>query len=352
MWGLSWLFPKRQTQQQVMEQAISTNQVVPQVNWRTSEGYHRLLYSFVFPSTPSDIPIWVDWPVILGEPVDVAIRRLRDEGALLVADDPRSRISYKRSAKDLKQLCKENGLKVSGTKEEMVERLALMDTTGHLLGYSGELLKCSPDAATIARAWQDITRAKAVCEQQFGVSLEAFADEKERLSQQFPAKGHSAPSDDDVGWGLMNKKAMQHAAEGNLGLCRNTYLSMADFLLKRDKSKEALRLYLIVCSYDLNGAENRGILSAEMLQEFPLFDRASATLAPVVLKKIQALSEKLKLSSESLMELYLEYTSSLNFPLSPDKTWAVLYLAVEGKINLDDQPHCFNQIRSLLGQGK
>lgn len=352
MWGLSWLFPKRQAQQQVPESAITSNQIKPPVNWRTSEGYRRLLYSFVFPSTPSDVPKWVDWLNVLGVPVDAAIQRLRDEGALLVVDDPRSRISYKRTAKELKQLCKENALKVAGTKEEMVERLALMDTTGHLLGYPGELLKCNPEAATLAWAWREASKAASDCKQKYGASLEEFAVEKEHLAQQFAAKGFPVPSDDDVALGLMNKKAMQYAKEGNFGLCCNAYLMMADFLLPRQKLREALRLYLIVCSYDLNGAENRGGISTEMLKEFPLFDHTTATLAPGVVKHVQDLAQRLKLSGEGVMELYLKSTLPLNLPLPPDKTWSVLSMAIENKIDLDEQPQCFDQIRSLLGQGK
>ena len=180
------------------------------------------------------------------------------------------------------------------------------------------------------------------------MSLDEFAVEKRRLTQQFAANGYPAPSDDDVAWGLMNKKAMQHATEGNLGLCRNTYLAMADFLSRRNKLAEALRLYLIVCSYDLNGAENRGGLPTDMLKEFPLFDRASAMLAPVVIKHVRNLSKELQLTSKDVMELYEKSTSPLDFPLTPNKTWSVLSLALENKINLDDQPRCFDQLRSLL----
>lgn len=345
---LSWLSPKRRTPQQVPEQATSANQIDPPVNWRSSEGYQRLLYSFLFPSTPGNIPSWVDWYNILGEPLDAAIQRLRDEGALLVADDPRSRLSYNRGAKELKQLCKENGLKVSGTKEEMVERLVLVDTTGQVLGYPGELLKCSAEAATLACAWRDAARAEADCQKQFGVSLKELSVEKEHLTQQFATKGHPAPSDDDVAWSLMNKKAMQHATEGNMGFCRNAYLMMADFLLRRQKLSEALRLYLIICSYDLNGAQNRGGTSVEMLKEYPIFDQTDAILAPVVVKHVQDLAQNLKLSHDGVRELYLESTSPLNFPLPPDKTWTVLSLAIESKIDLDNQPLCFDQIRSLL----
>jgi hypothetical protein len=155
-------------------------------------------------------------------------------------------------------------------------------------------------------------------------------------------------SDDDAKRDLLNREALQHSTEGNLGLCRNTYLLMADSLSRRESLKEALGLYLIVCAYDLNGAQNRGGLSAEMLRQFPLFDLTMATLAPVVVDNVQNLSEELNFSTEDVRELYLKATSPVSFPLAPAKAWSVLSLAIEGKIDLDDQPECFTRIRSLL----
>jgi hypothetical protein len=156
------------------------------------------------------------------------------------------------------------------------------------------------------------------------------------------------PTDDEVKWEMLNRQALQHSTEGNLGLCRNTYLLMADVLSRPERLKEALRLYLIVCAYDLNGAQNRGGLSAEMLRQFPIFDFTMATLAPVVVDKVRDLAEELKFSLGDVRELYLKFTLPTNSPLPPAKTWSALSLAIERKINLDDQPGCFRRIRSLL----
>jgi hypothetical protein len=251
---------------------------------------------------------------------------------------------------ELKEMCRERGLRVSGTKQQMAERLASTDPAGVALGYSGELLKCSREAEEIANAKREGWRRSRLDDPDVEhiFDSEEFETEKEGLRQRFLGKECSEPSDDDVKWGMMNQRALQHTAEGNLGLCRNMYLTMADFLWRREKLKDALRLYLIVCAYDLNGAQNRGGTTAEMLQRFPVFDSTMATLAPVVVEDVRDLAKGLKYSSEDVRGAYLAATSPTSFPLAAGKTWPVLSLAIEGEIDLDDQPECFKRIRVLL----
>jgi SPP1 gp7 family putative phage head morphogenesis protein len=131
------------------------------MDWRSSKAYHSLLYSFLSPSKPDSVPKWIDWDQRLGEPLESAISKLLDAGALLVVEDAWSRIAHRHNAKELKQLCRENGLKVSGPKETLIDRLASIDPTGQRFGYTGRLLKCSPEAAEIARAWLDDAKAES-----------------------------------------------------------------------------------------------------------------------------------------------------------------------------------------------
>jgi hypothetical protein len=320
------------------------------MDWRTSEGHQRILLCFTYPSTPEIVPRWVDWDGLLGESISSAIQKLKAEGALLPADEPAPRILHSRGANELRKMCRERGLKVSGTKEQMAERLAGIDPSGLVPGSSGEMLKCSPDAERVANAgreaWElcrgDARELAHIFDQQ---ELEA---ERQKLRQQFLRKGLPGPSEDDVKWGMLNRRALQHASEGNLGLCRNMYLVMAGFLAQRKRLKDDLRLHLMVCAYDLNGTQNRGGTSIEMLRQFPMFDPAAATLAPAVVEDVQSLAEELKLSLEDVRTMYLESAEPRDFPLAPGRTWSALSLAIEGKIDLDDQPRCFERIRSLL----
>ena len=306
--------------------------------------------SFTFANRADGVPKWMDWNKILGESLDSAIHRLKADGALLPANDPIGRILYGKGANELKTMCRERGLKVSGTKEQMAERLAGIDPSGLALGYPGELLRCSPEAEQIANARREAWKQSQLDDPDLKhvFDRKEFEAEKELLTQRFLSEGHPAPSDDDVKWGMLNERALQHIADRDFGLGRNIYLTMASFLARRGKPKDALRFCLLVCAYDLNGAQNRGGISAELLRQFPLGDVSMATLAPVVVETIRELSEELEFSALDVRELYVKSTSSMNFALAPEKTLSVLSLAIENRINLDDQPACFTMIRSLL----
>jgi len=321
-----------------------------QIDWRTSQGHQRLLVSFTLPNSVEGVPKWTNWGGLLGESLNSAIQRLKTEGALLPVNEPARRILYNRGANELRKLCRDHGLKVSGVKEQLAERLLCIDPTGLVLGCPGELLECSREAHQIANARREARKQSQLDDPDLRhvFDRQEFEAEKEKLKQQFFSTARPEPPDDDVKWAMLNRRALQHANEGNLGLCRNMHLVMADFLSRRKKLKEAFRLYLTVCAYDLNGAQNRGGMPSEMLRRFPPFDPAMATLAPAVVESVQDLAEELSFSVDEVRREYLESAALLNLPLALGKGWSVLSLAIEGKIELGDQPRCFRRIRDLL----
>lgn len=121
------------------------------IDWRTSEGHKQLLISFLCANTVENASRWADTEP-LGESIDCAMRRLTTDETLVPVTDAKLRILYGKGSKELKAICREHRLKVSGTKDELAERLAKIDPEGLTLGFKGELLKCSPEAAEIAEA--------------------------------------------------------------------------------------------------------------------------------------------------------------------------------------------------------
>jgi hypothetical protein len=220
---------------------------------------------------------------------------------------------------------------------------------GAALGCSRRLYMCSGEAARLLDSRRDYLGIAMSDLRDFG-TLFAFQElQAERITLANRSENASSTvSSDDVKWSLLSQKALQYARQGDLGLSRNVYLSMAEFLKRRSKLKESLSLYLLVCGYDLNGAENRGSLPNTLLGEFPLFDSKTAFLAPAVLDSVQDLMKKIPLPLDDVYAMYSERTAIASFPLPIDRSWRVLAAALDGQIDLDDQPACFNDIRRLL----
>jgi hypothetical protein len=321
-------------------------------DWRESEGHQLILFYFISPNTIDNLPKSYEWDAVLGESLNSACDRLVVDGALRVEENAKWRIMHGRGAVELKDLCRTYQLKVSGTKEQLAERLAGIDPSGELLGCKKRLLICSDDAARfITLHRESLNAAMGDLRELWGLfTFSQFEAEKDSLTNRFSAKGYGRPSNDDVKWSIMNKKALQHAQEGNLGLCRNMYHAMASFLDRRGKLKQALPLYLLVCAYDLNGAMNRGGISTELLRQFPLFDSKFSFLAPGVVGEVVSIINALSMTKEELSEIFTEVAAKGSFPLPAERIWPVLILALEGNLDLNQQPNCFEEIRKLVSK--
>jgi len=195
------------------------------------------------------------------------------------------------------------------------------------------------EADRIDAYWR-VARSAPEPDFRFLVNKEQVDAERARLGQQFLSKGCSEPSDDDVKWGLLNRMSLQHAKDGDWGLYRNTRLTMADFLTRRMKLTDALRVYLEVCTLDLNGATNNNAQKTlELLKEFPDFDLRQASAAPVVLSQVDLIAAELEMNREGLKDFYMVKPAVLQMtlPLSPRICWIRLEHALND-LSEDENP--------------
>jgi len=119
----------------------------------------QLLAEFALPTSANKVARSAYWTSQFREPVAVILKRLKTQGILVEADDPRARMSHGRDESDLRVLCLEFGLSPAGRADQLVDRLVTIDPSGWLLGYPGELLQCSHTAAGLMigpdeEAWQ------------------------------------------------------------------------------------------------------------------------------------------------------------------------------------------------------
>lgn len=118
-------------------------------DWKESPAHLGLLSSFL---KPRDIDQVVGWQYLretLGESSQDAIERFIREGMLIPGELEECMDRYYTVA-DLKRMLKALGLKMSGTKPELIERLVTADRQYVDNAFDrSRLLKCSPDGAEL-----------------------------------------------------------------------------------------------------------------------------------------------------------------------------------------------------------
>lgn len=163
--------------------------------------------------------------------------------------------------------------------------------------------------------------------------------EKRRLKESFRSTRTSEPSDDEVKWTLLNQKAVKHASDLDFGLSRNVYMTMAEFLVRRWRLREALGLYVYVCICDLNGAQNLGGLRSGVLTQPSAFDPNQADVAPVVLDQITRIAKYLRFDKHALRAVAASQYASI-FPLSSDQCWHFVENAIWPDLSSLRNPLC------------
>jgi hypothetical protein len=286
---------------------------------RLSPLQERLLSEFIRPNTVEAAARSARCAKIVDQPVTRVIRALQEKGLLVEPNDARARLCHGRDESDLRMLCLNSGLVPTGSADELVERLLVIDPTGWLLGYTGELLQCS-------------ARARGAI---------APANDREQSGIERPN-----PNDESM-WGMLRKQALQTAREGNLLRCRNVHRTMANHLLRRNRSKKALKALCVVCIFDLCGARNCGE-PGEAGRRHPRFDSARASLAPASVRMMRSLARESTLSMYDLREIFLSVSARLPIPKDSRRLWAVLHLALKGTLDPNDAVGCSRVIQNFL----
>jgi hypothetical protein len=302
---------------------------VAHLGLRVSPLERRLLAEFVLPNSAHAVARSAYWKQAFREPVRAVLGRLKAHGLLVEPDDPRARICQNRDESDLRVLCLEHGLLPLGRAQELADRLLTIDPSGWLLGYSGELLQCSEFAARSVA-----TQSKSPA------SVPSPESAQGRVE-------NDSSGNEDI-WEMLRSQVVQTARDGNLALCRNVHVAMANHLLRRNKQGRALQALCIVCVFDLCGARNRSDAPEDIRESYSRFDTALASLAPWLVKRVSTLSRDMGFSVEQTREFFLEVTARLKIPTDRARLWAVLQRGLEGSLNADDEILRNRAIQNIL----
>ncbi len=118
---------------------------IDNILWNESQIHLMILGHFMSPKlTEKAVPKY--WAYTLGGDVQIIIDRLYKQGALIPVS-LEERIGYCSKVPELKKILKENGLKISGNKQELIERLLKADPQGMADLFQDHIvLMCSPEA--------------------------------------------------------------------------------------------------------------------------------------------------------------------------------------------------------------
>ncbi len=177
---------------------------------------------------------------------------------------------------------------------------------------------------------EDLEEQRAIASGNYEVFL-AQRQRREDARAKLRAKFGREPSDSDVSWPIFNEDIVNEAKAGELGLYRNTKLSMAQMLQRENKTKQALQSFLEVAILDMNGATNivSGLSEAEM-HEFGVkpYDLQYADLLGYVIGEIEECATESRTSDAELEALFAAAWNRIparsKLPLDQGAGWSKL----------------------------
>jgi hypothetical protein len=218
----------------------------------------------------------------------------------------------------LKEELKSLGLKVSGKKSDLVDRLLESDAVASLEDkYSKEKLYKPTDMGK--QELEDNAYVHYIHRKNY---LSIW--ELNKMLADKPGYSYR-----DVLWGYFNEQSIVHFKKYNFGLYRNTRLDMYEFLMEESKHKAAFSLLCEVISYDLSGLHNNEdfmfrcekddletycrFYEMRLESSFP-YGKSGLFLAPAVIQWLGDMQGILGLSDDEFKVALLNEISNVNPP--------------------------------------
>jgi hypothetical protein len=223
-----------------------------------------------------------------------SLDRLIEEGYLRESSAIESLASLK--VPELKEILKSKGLKVSGKKADLIERIGESSTEEEVeTNIDSRILEVIDKGNKVLEEYYYIIPAHRNGSKDGVYNVANAIREVKQCSYK--------PNNGDISWGLFQKSYMRNAEAFKYGLMRNDIYNMAAQLHKERKYKDSLYQYLRVYIIDTSGLQNNKILEhpKTMMYEMP---------SKYPIKK---LVEVLEYDEPDLWELF-EYTWGKTLP--------------------------------------
>lgn len=188
---------------------------------------------------------------------------------------------------ELKEILREHELKVSGKKQELIERIG-----EHLTGDEIDRYVTHKPLKMTEKGEQVIEHYYYIVPAHVNASQDGIYNVATAIEYVNEVKG--TPNSGDISWALYQRALMKYYESQSYGLSRNVILNMAEQLQREKKPKAALVLFLEVFIMDMSGLMNGGMLGKPDL----------VIVAPGIVNYISNLLETLELDQAATKESF------------------------------------------------
>lgn len=196
-------------------------------------------------------------------------------------------ILYNFKLDDLKKILKENNLKVTGKKAELIDRISseLSEKELNKINFDRNIYTLSEKGKKYIENHKDYIEIHRHSSWQ--ITLEEYIKVKRQLN--------FSVNFNDIAWGIFNKRTMEYSNNKQYGLQRNNYYNMFQLLIEEKKEMQAFEMIVKVIIYDLSSVNTLediklykdGIYSKEDL----LNSYSDIFLAPGIIKELLELEQ-------------------------------------------------------------
>lgn len=201
---------------------------------------------------------------------------------------------YQTTNAKLKDILRKYNLKVSGVKDELVNRLLSNVEEKNLKSiFTKSYYKLTDSGKEIVNSNEHLIY--------YHKNLKFNETSLEEYNKAF--KENEDLNKFEIALEFIEKNASNNLAERHWGLYRNSFLSKADVYIDMDNNEMALECLLKVCFIDLSGLSNNNGYSPSII-----------ILAPGIINKINNVISNLDYSKSELKDLYFSVTKKLDLP--------------------------------------